>query len=70
MMRNDINFAIVEMVRSNDMQERATFNGANGTISNRTVSESIQHGEFDWSSGTQSIILGSFYWCYVLSQVN
>lgn len=26
-------------------------------------------GEFDWSSGVQSVILGSFYYCYVLSQV-
>lgn len=26
-------------------------------------------GEFDWDTTTQSIILGSFYWCYVLSQV-
>lgn len=26
-------------------------------------------GEFDWSSTVKSVILGSFYWCYVLSQV-
>lgn len=28
-----------------------------------------EEGEFDWDSTTQSIILGSFYWCYVFSQV-
>lgn len=26
-------------------------------------------GEFDWDATTQSTILGSFYWCYILSQV-
>lgn len=28
-----------------------------------------EEGEFDWDARTQSAILGSFYWCYVLSQV-
>lgn len=26
-------------------------------------------GEFDWSPTVQSAILGSFYWCYILSQI-
>lgn len=26
-------------------------------------------GEFDWSPTIQSAISGSFYWCYILSQV-
>lgn len=26
-------------------------------------------GEFDWSPTIQSAITGSFYWCYILSQV-
>ncbi|KAG8226710.1 hypothetical protein J437_LFUL005527 [Ladona fulva] len=30
---------------------------------------SSQEGEFDWDTSTQSAILGSFYWCYILSQV-
>ncbi|XP_071438894.1 sialin isoform X2 [Hetaerina americana] len=29
----------------------------------------VEDGEFDWDSTTQSTILGSFYWCYILSQV-
>jgi MFS family permease len=28
-----------------------------------------EEGEFDWDATTQSTILGSFYWCYILSQV-
>lgn len=28
-----------------------------------------EEGEFDWDSTVQSAILGSFYWCYILSQV-
>lgn len=34
-----------------------------------TPSSPGYEGEFDWSSEMQSIILGSFYWWYVLSQV-
>lgn len=30
---------------------------------------SQEEGEFDWDSTVQSAILGSFYWCYILSQV-
>lgn len=29
----------------------------------------LPEGEFDWSSTTQSAILGSFYWAYIISQV-
>lgn len=27
------------------------------------------NGEFDWSPTIQGIIISSFYWCYILSQV-
>ncbi|KAJ6641246.1 Sialin [Pseudolycoriella hygida] len=58
MMRNDINFALVAMVRSPKSSNSST------------ESIEIEDGDkFDWSSGVTSIILGSFYWCYVLSQV-
>lgn len=72
MMRNDINFAIVEMVRTNETQSNKTW--INDTINNMQNNQStinpIENGEFDWSSGVQSIIVGSFYWFYVLSQVS
>lgn len=62
MMRNDINFALVAMVRTN-----STINSTTGYSANNTLLE--DQGEFDWSSTTKAAILGSFYWCYVLSQV-
>nr|CAD7405287.1 unnamed protein product [Timema cristinae] len=33
------------------------------------IREPKEEGEFDWDSTVQSAILGSFYWCYILSQV-
>ncbi|KAG8241123.1 hypothetical protein J6590_093844 [Homalodisca vitripennis] len=30
---------------------------------------SSEEGEYDWDSTVQGAILGSFYWCYILSQV-
>lgn len=72
MMRNDINFAIVEMVRTNETQPNKTWisDTANSTQNNQSRINPIENGEFDWSSGVQSIVVGSFYWFYVLSQVN
>lgn len=34
-----------------------------------TFSYLQEEGEFDWSPAIQSAILGSFYWCYILSQI-
>lgn len=62
MMRNDINIAIVTMVKVN-----ATGLNATNTTNVTTVASEV--GEFEWSSVVQSFILGSFYCCYVLSQV-
>lgn len=64
MMRNDINIAIVSMVRENST--------ANNTLiaSNNSVNTVPIGVTFDWSSGVQSFIMGSFYACYVLSQVS
>ncbi|XP_055383878.1 sialin [Condylostylus longicornis] len=33
------------------------------------TNEYENYGEYDWSSTIKATILGSFYWCYVLSQV-
>ncbi|KAK3919330.1 Vesicular glutamate transporter 2 [Frankliniella fusca] len=44
--------------------------GANATGSAAPAPpEADEEGEFEWDARTQSAILGSFYWCYVLSQV-
>ncbi|XP_046407237.1 sialin-like isoform X2 [Ischnura elegans] len=37
--------------------------------SSNVTEAATEEGEFDWDSPTQSAILGSFYWCYILSQV-
>lgn len=65
MMRNDINIAIVAMVRS----APPVLNETNQTEFNSTNTTNIS-GEYDWSSMVKSLILGSFYCCYVLSQVH
>lgn len=81
MMRNDINFAIVEMVKPvhynatallPNISSTVAANGSavvNGNISHSNTLSAENNGEFEWSSLVQSIILSSFYWCYVLSQV-
>lgn len=63
MMRNDINIALVTMVRLPTNETANTTNSENSTTTNAI------DGEFEWSTMVQSIILGSFYCCYVLSQV-
>ncbi|XP_058813250.1 sialin [Topomyia yanbarensis] len=87
MMRNDINFALVAMVRDgtsnssvNDHCVPSMSNSADSNFSSllndtddtdvllpEVTREII--GEFDWDSTVQAVIKGSFYWCYVLSQV-
>ncbi|XP_062565968.1 sialin [Armigeres subalbatus] len=103
MMRNDINFALVAMVR--DSTSNSTVNShcapsslalagsspvmavaPNGNFSDLLSNFSATggddvgefeppqrdgnlYGDFDWDSTVQAVIKGSFYWCYVLSQV-
>lgn len=63
MMRNDINIAMVSMVKSTTNET----NPENETHPNNIMEMDDQ---FDWSTTVQSLVLGSFYACYVLSQVN
>ncbi|XP_053683357.1 sialin [Sabethes cyaneus] len=92
MMRNDINFALVAMVRDgssnssvNDhcgglSSSSSIVNGVDRNFSAMFNASEIEEdsrpdvtreiiGEFDWDSTVQAVIKGSFYWCYVLSQV-
>ncbi|OXU18224.1 hypothetical protein TSAR_015894 [Trichomalopsis sarcophagae] len=77
MMRMDINLAIVSMVKyassdnvsiilTCDSESNSTAQAMEGYNSSKTERA---EGEFDWSPAIQSTIIGSFYWCYILSQV-
>ncbi|XP_032289176.1 uncharacterized transporter slc-17.2 isoform X3 [Drosophila virilis] len=61
MMRNDMNFALVAMIS----------NGNETLTENQNVSNTLHmgSGSEDHSSIVKSVIISSFYWCYVLSQV-
>lgn len=67
MMRNDINIALVAMVRQNVAVNSSIASNLNTT---EVPIQKKDSGEFDWSTMVQSMILSSFYACYVLSQVN
>ncbi|XP_069705488.1 sialin-like isoform X1 [Periplaneta americana] len=79
MMRTDINIAMIAMARLPPPSPYAAnassspmycYDPAN--LTDALASDNIttvEEGEFDWDATTQSAILGSFYWCYILSQV-
>ncbi|CAD7001996.1 unnamed protein product [Ceratitis capitata] len=84
MMRNDMNFALVAMVSSLENSNSsdiaypsinqtlwAGFDDANNkvTVKNSTMNSEYNDDLYDWSNTVKSIILSSFYWCYVVSQV-
>lgn len=81
-MRNDINLAIIAMVRhpprnitgTNDTDvELYCFNpdtkSTNSSATDEPNMPNNEEGDFDWDSTIQSTIISSFYWCYVLSQI-
>ncbi|XP_066993793.2 vesicular glutamate transporter 3 [Anabrus simplex] len=75
MMRMDINIAMVAMVKlpppvidDNSSSILVCYYQGNGS-DDSSDNATMQEGEFDWDSTTQSTILSSFYWCYILSQV-
>ncbi|KAL1123237.1 hypothetical protein AAG570_002324 [Ranatra chinensis] len=77
MMRNDINLAIVAMVKTPPLQIDPNSSASDQPLYCYTTnvqfspdnSTTILQGEFDWSNSVQSTIISSFYWCYVLAQV-
>lgn len=69
-MRNDINFAIVEMVKVPASEANQMM--GNTTTWNTTESpeyDPADDNKFDWSNSVQSFIVSSFYFFYVVSQV-
>ncbi|KAL0275090.1 UNVERIFIED_CONTAM: hypothetical protein PYX00_003058 [Menopon gallinae] len=72
MMRTDMNIAMVAMAKTNRPKDNSSdIPGFCHTYINLTDGTNIsgEDGEFEWSSSIQSIIISSFYWCYVVSQV-
>lgn len=73
MMRNDINIALVSMVRQVEAVNNSTVaSNSNATEVPIAITDAAIRrggGEFDWSTLVQSMVLSSFYACYVLSQV-
>lgn len=77
MMRTDINLAMVAMAKmrlrpenSSNTTELSCYTPiTNSTLMVENQKPTEEEGEFDWDSTVQSAILGSFYWCYILSQV-
>lgn len=78
MMRTDINLAIVAMVKmpppipKNITTEEPQYCFVASDISSENSTSEVllqDEGEFDWDPSIQSTILGSFYWCYVVSQL-
>lgn len=70
MMRNDINIALVSMVRQKATDNTSiAVNATNLTADSIELPRSSVSDDFDWSTLVQSMILSSFYACYVLSQV-
>lgn len=72
-MRNDINLAIVEMVRNPASDSVPTNNNLtedwNFTTTGAPELIFEDDGKFDWSNSVQSFIVSSFYLFYVVSQV-
>jgi ACS family sodium-dependent inorganic phosphate cotransporter-like MFS transporter 5 len=70
MLRINMSIAIVAMARSKssvlpDDGELTRIHDHGYGISNSTAED----GEFDWDEQTQSLIIGSFFWGYILTQI-
>ncbi|XP_046750762.1 putative inorganic phosphate cotransporter [Diprion similis] len=67
-MRICLNIAITEMVLT---AEASNSTSSDGTcpVSESTSSSSSSKGTYDWDEYTQGIILSSFYWGYVVTQI-
>jgi MFS family permease len=79
-MRNDINLAIIAMVRhpprnitANNTEVVLYCYNPDTAATNSSIDEPQQsnneEGDFEWDSTVQSTIISSFYWCYVMSQI-
>jgi len=70
MLRINMSIAIVAMAKSNistlpDDGESTVLHDHGYGVSNSTMED----GEFNWDERTQSLIIGSFFWGYILTQI-
>ncbi|KAK3087918.1 hypothetical protein FSP39_012439, partial [Pinctada imbricata] len=71
-MRVNLSVALVVMVNSTSNQSvNSTQNDGNAECSDRSAKNqsSNSNGEFDWTEDTQGIILGSFFYGYIITQI-
>ncbi|CAL4234030.1 unnamed protein product, partial [Meganyctiphanes norvegica] len=79
MVRINLNVAVVAMVKSNttaqDVQAECLANDTDTNPSNSSqplkLSENItkvQEGEFEWDEAMQGVLIGSFYYGYLVTQ--
>lgn len=79
MMRTDINIAMVAMaklpppspqhVNASTDSPLYCYSPSFNSSADKESTETTEEGEFDWDATVQGVILSSFYWCYILSQV-
>ncbi|CAB3362205.1 Hypothetical predicted protein [Cloeon dipterum] len=77
MLRVNLNIAIVSMTGGTNVLSNASFNKtlvlsecvANASGKHAAPGADFQEAEFDWDSGQQAMVLGSFYWSYVVTMV-
>lgn len=75
MCRVNLSVAIVHMVRHYTIASFANTSALPVTdhcpLSNEEeeIVEVLHHGEFDWDSRTQGLVLGAFYWGYIVPQI-
>ncbi|KAJ8959058.1 hypothetical protein NQ318_022314 [Aromia moschata] len=68
-MRVNLSVAIVAMVNSTSNTGTSNTSFDNCPVSNKTSPTPDTTGEFNWDEATQGIVLGSFFYGYVLTQV-
>ncbi|XP_046451173.1 putative inorganic phosphate cotransporter [Daphnia pulex] len=79
MMRINLSVAIVDMVRTPSGDNATSFFGRSGGTSASNSTEQCEYeedsgssesnGEFDWDGETQGLILGAFFWGYMVTQI-
>ncbi|XP_055857855.1 sialin [Episyrphus balteatus] len=67
---NNINFNnILNTTSTNNSRSVKNFTNIDGFDGKFKNKKNVTYHQYDWDSTTKGAILGSFYWCYVLSQV-